>query len=120
MWKSFRMFAALACVTSALPIQVHGSHEVCLWVTFRAACIAFRAARILVFTNGLAVGARALPYVSRAAEYMPQAMRAIDEDIARAHYLRDQATLRALEGIYGTDHVATMDRREHLLSIKHQ
>ena len=63
------------------------------------------------------MGARALPYVSRAAEYMPQAMRAIDEDIARAHYLRDQATLRALEGIYGTDHVATMDRREHLLSI---
>lgn len=68
----------------------------------------------------VAVRARALPYISRAAEYMPQAMRAIDEDIARAHYLRDQATLRALEGIYGTDDVATFERREYLLRIMRQ
>ena len=47
-------------------------------------------------------------------------MRAIDEDIARAHYLRDQATLRALEGIYGTDDVATFERREYLLRIMRQ
>lgn len=58
-----------------------------------------------------------LPFVSCAAEYMPQALRAVDEFTARAHYLRDQVTLRALQDIYGTDDDAIFERREFLLTI---